>query len=176
MLPPLAGGSGVFPTTSVHNLLLIATQRPTATRVPGFYAWQQLGRFVKMGEHGLMILAPVPYKAAEESSDDGPVRVGFRVVCVFHVAQTEGAPLPDWVLHSLDGETSAGTRLRAALLQLAADQGLTVNLETTPSTAASGFYGYYPRGTQRIHITSDTRPDQGVDTLWRGTSLRTPPL
>ncbi|MDA8200444.1 MAG: hypothetical protein M0Z54_13635 [Thermaerobacter sp.] len=80
------------------------------------------------------------------------------------------------MLHSLDGETSAGTRLRAALLQLAADQGLTVNLETTPSTAASGFYGYYPRGTQRIHITSDTRPDQGVDTLWRGTSLRTPPL
>lgn len=84
----------MFPTTSVHNLLLIATQRPTATRVPGFYAWQQLGRFVKMGEHGLMILAPVPYKAAEESSDDGPVRVGFRVVCVFHVAQTEGARCP----------------------------------------------------------------------------------
>ncbi len=156
-----------FPHYSFHNILLIAAQRPTATRVAGFHAWKALGRSVKKGERGIMILAPVPYKAHDTDGSDpnAPTRVGFRVVYVFDVAQTEGAPLPDLALHHLAGETATGTRLRTALLQLAAEEGLTVNLQATDCAAADGFYGYYDRRGQRIHIAADTPPDQVADTL-----------
>ena len=44
---------------SFGNQLLIALQRPDASRVAGFRAWQELGRQVLKGEHGIRILAPM---------------------------------------------------------------------------------------------------------------------
>jgi hypothetical protein len=44
---------------SFQNILLIASQRPTASRVAGIRAWNQLGRRVKRGEKGIMIFAPM---------------------------------------------------------------------------------------------------------------------
>ena len=41
-----------FHNYSFGNILEIARQRPDATRVAGLYAWNQLGRKVKKGEHG----------------------------------------------------------------------------------------------------------------------------
>ena len=43
---------------SISNQMLIALQRPTATRVAGYVTWQDLGRQVKAGEKGIAILAP----------------------------------------------------------------------------------------------------------------------
>jgi hypothetical protein len=48
-----------FHRYSLHNLILIVSQRPDATRVAGFHTWKQLGRSVKKGTKGIMILAPV---------------------------------------------------------------------------------------------------------------------
>ncbi|MCI0541687.1 MAG: ssDNA-binding domain-containing protein [Verrucomicrobiales bacterium] len=48
-----------FHRYSLRNIMLIATQNPTATYVAGFHAWHKLGRFVKMGEKGIIIVAPV---------------------------------------------------------------------------------------------------------------------
>src|ERR1035437_2278015 len=48
-----------FHAYSFGNILQIARQRPTATRVAGFHAWKELGRFVKRGEKGIQILAPM---------------------------------------------------------------------------------------------------------------------
>jgi hypothetical protein len=39
--------------------MLIASQNPTATHVAGFHTWHKLGRFVKKGEKGILILAPI---------------------------------------------------------------------------------------------------------------------
>ena len=50
---------GRFHNYSFGNILEIARQKPDATRVAGLYAWNQLGRKVKKGEHGIRILAPV---------------------------------------------------------------------------------------------------------------------
>ena len=47
-----------FHNYSFGNILQIARQRPTATRVAGFGAWKEMGRFVKRGEKGIQILAP----------------------------------------------------------------------------------------------------------------------
>jgi hypothetical protein len=40
---------------SVHNSCLVLTQLPTASIVGGFWQWQDKGRKVRKGEHGLMI-------------------------------------------------------------------------------------------------------------------------
>lgn len=156
---------------SFGNILLIATQYPAATRVAGFHTWKKLGRSVKKGEHGIMILAPVTYKAqdvppdGETPAETPPPRVGFRVVYVFDISQTEGAPLPQLALHGLNGADAAGARLRDALLQLAAAEDLTVNLAATDCSVANGLFGYYQRSTRRIHIAADASPNQVAETL-----------
>src|SRR5579875_3042453 len=48
-----------FHNYSFGNVLSIARQKPDATRVAGIRAWNELGRFVKKGEKGIQILAPV---------------------------------------------------------------------------------------------------------------------
>ena len=84
-----------FHKYSWHNVSLITSQRPTATRVAGFQTWRTMGRFVRKGEKGIAILAPiVGRREAESASDNARTVVGFRAAYVFDVAQTEGEPLP----------------------------------------------------------------------------------
>ena len=91
-----------FHSYSFGNVLEIARQRPTATRVAGMYAWNQLGRRVKKGEKGIRILAPIigikrkPDAEAEKdiTKQNTRVLVGFRNAYVFDVEQTEGVELP----------------------------------------------------------------------------------
>ena len=106
-----------FHRYSFGNILAIARQRPTATRVAGFHTWKELGRFVKKGEKGIQILAPMVAKrrrkdAAEQEytpnqdAKPAPMLIGFRAVYVFDVAQTEGAELPEFE-HNISGEVGA---------------------------------------------------------------------
>jgi N-terminal domain of anti-restriction factor ArdC len=93
-----------FRTYSFGNVMLIASQRPDATHVCGIRGWNALGRFVKRGEKGILILAPMVRHrrlrqheiAAEQSVHDESTQrlIGFRAVYVFDVAQTEGQDLP----------------------------------------------------------------------------------
>jgi antirestriction protein ArdC len=72
-------------------------QKPNASYVAGFRTWNELGRFVKRGEKGIMILAPIVRRKAENSEDDerDSSRVaGFRAAYVFDVSQTDGQELP----------------------------------------------------------------------------------
>ena len=48
-----------FHDYSIGNLILIGLQNPDATKVAGFNTWKDLGRWVKGGEKGIAILAPV---------------------------------------------------------------------------------------------------------------------
>jgi len=68
----------------------------TPSRVAGYRAWQQLGRQVKKGERGLQILAPVIRTVINDNTGEEERRVvGYRVVHVFDIAQTEGELLPE---------------------------------------------------------------------------------
>ncbi len=51
-----------FHRYSFGNILLIALQKPDATHVAGFHTWKKLGRFVKKGENGIVIIAPLVFK------------------------------------------------------------------------------------------------------------------
>jgi len=95
-----------FHNYSFQNILLIASQRPTATRVAGIRSWNELGRRVRRGEKGIMIFAAmIGYKRNAEADQSQqadartdkpePRLVGFRAVYVFDVGQTEGAELPE---------------------------------------------------------------------------------
>lgn len=93
------GTMAKFHRYSFGNVMLILFQRPDATRVAGFHAWRDLGRYVKKGEHGIAILAPMLLRQRDAEPKDGetvePRKVlRFRVVHVFDVSQTDGEPLP----------------------------------------------------------------------------------
>jgi len=79
-----------FHTYSLRNQLLIAMQRPDATRVAGFKAWLALGYCVRRGERGLRIFAPCPPSKAKLRAwrEAGAVpaekpRTFFRLTAVF---------------------------------------------------------------------------------------------
>ncbi|MEX1004151.1 MAG: toprim domain-containing protein [Acidimicrobiia bacterium] len=77
----------------------------TPSRVAGYRAWQDLGRHVRRGEKGLQILAPVTRKITPENGEDEERRVvGFRVVHVFDLTQTEGEPLPEVSATLVEGD------------------------------------------------------------------------
>lgn len=89
-----------FHEYSFRNCMLIAMQRPDATYVAGYRRWLQLGRHVRKGEKGIMILAPLVrrQKPAQEENEDersnGTV-YGFKVAFVFDISSTEGDDIPD---------------------------------------------------------------------------------
>jgi N-terminal domain of anti-restriction factor ArdC/IrrE N-terminal-like domain len=105
-----------FHKYSWHNVCLIASQRPAATRVAGFQTWRTMGRFVRKGEKGIAIMAPIIGRREAESEGDNARTVrGFRAAYVFDLAQTDGEPLPEAARAS--GDPGSKIALRAAILQ-----------------------------------------------------------
>jgi len=139
-----------FHDYSIGNQILIMLQKPDAARVAGFNTWKDLGRWVKKGEKGIAILAPVmpPKQKAEEREQDEteaetglePRPVFFKVVYVFDVSQTEGKPLPEFDVPVLTGETNE--ELFADLLNHMRQRGVTVDFEPKPHMDP-GIKGYY---------------------------------
>jgi Antirestriction protein len=136
-----------FHRYSFGNILAIARQRPTASRIAGFHAWKELGRFVKKGEKGIQILAPmVGHRRRKDddrnsSTDDNakpaPVLIGFRAVYVFDVAQTEGADLPEFE-HSVTGEVGEH---RERLINFLAQQNIALEYSENIAPALGVSYG-----------------------------------
>lgn len=89
-----------FHSYSFKNVMLILMQDPDASQVAGFRRWQELGRQVRKGEHGIAIYAPVTRKVEVENTTTHETEtrtrmVNVRIAYVFDVAQTEGDPLPE---------------------------------------------------------------------------------
>jgi len=93
-----------FYTYSAHNCALIAMQRPDATRVAGYRAWQTLGRQVTKGAKGIAILCPAPIKGKTDAGDDAVIALRFRTGYVFDAADTDGADLPALTVHAVAGD------------------------------------------------------------------------
>ncbi|SEB55020.1 ArdC family protein [Terriglobus roseus] len=99
-----------FHNYSFGNVLEIARQMPTATRVAGFWTWKNMGRSVNAGAKGIRILAPivgVRRKKDEEAKKDiikqnERVLLGFRNAYVFDISQTNGVDLP--TVHEVSGD------------------------------------------------------------------------
>ena len=104
-----------FHSYSATNCLMIAFQRPDATRVAGYRTWTTFGRQVQKGAKGIAIWAPVTRKGETADDDEAELAaarrcVAFRLAYVFDVADTEGDPLPESPARArlLAGEAPAG--------------------------------------------------------------------
>jgi hypothetical protein len=111
-----------FHRYSAGNVILILSQRPDATRVAGFRAWQVHGRSVRKGERAIWILAPLVRSRPKDTDDDQRV-CGFKWVPVFDVEQTDGAELPA-ACRPLSGDDGADDYKR--LVEIAHLLGFTV--------------------------------------------------
>ena len=92
VLTAYLGAMAKFRNYSFGNIMLIARQKPDATNVAGLRTWNSLGRFVRRGEKGIFILAPMvgnkrkKNENAEQNADakeTQPALYGFRAVYVF---------------------------------------------------------------------------------------------
>lgn len=154
-----------FHRYSFGNVLLIALQKPDASQVAGFHAWRKLGRWVKKGESGIAILAPMvcrrresvdtPVDRKDSEADRNDRRLaGFRVVHVFDITQTEGTDLPQFA--RVQGE--AGDIL-VKLKAMVAGHGIRVESTKLPADTHGASTG------GRILLRDDLSPAQAVAVL-----------
>lgn len=167
-----------FHDYSLNNTLLIAFQKPDATLVAGYTAWQkQFGRQVQKGEKAIKILAPAPYKEKVEIekldpvtkmpiySDDGkPIievqevtRPAFKVVSVFDVSQTEGREIPSLGVDELSGDVREYEMFFEALKR---NCPVPMEFENIEGSAK----GYYHQMEQRIAIREGMSQVQTIKT------------
>ena len=168
-----------FHNYSFNNTLLIAMQKPDATLVAGFKAWQKnFDRHVKKGEKGIRILAPAPYKIKEERDKIDPVTQellldkdgnpqkeeveitipAFRAVSVFDVAQTDGKPIPELAAKELLSDVEGYQDMIRAVEAISP---VPIELEEI----AGDSKGYYDREAKRIAVQENMSESQTLKTM-----------
>ena len=168
-----------FHNYSFNNTLLIAMQKPDATLVKGYKAWQSpdLQRHVKKDEQGIKIIAPSPFKIKQKmekidphtqkpviGKDGKPVTEekeitipAFKVVSVFDVSQTEGKELPTIAVDMLTGDVDRYKDFFAALEK-------TSPVPIAFENIKGGAHGYYHLEEKRIAIQKDMSELQTLKT------------
>ena len=157
-----------FHQFSFQNTLLIALQRPDATRVASYDTWKKLGRQVQKGEHGIKVIVPTPVKlkvekaknryeenAAEEPEERQIMR--FKIGHVFDLAQTRGEPLPELDVSELTGEVMDFDRMMSAIQAVSS---VPISFENI----SSGAKGFYNDAEKRIVIQSGMSESQTIKT------------
>lgn len=151
-----------FTNYSFNNIILILMQKPDASLVAGYKAWQnKFNRQVKKGEHGITILAPCPHKK-EIETENGETReiiwTSFRAVKVFDVSQTDGEELPAGCVEMLTGEVENYTELIKKLESVSP-------VPVTYENIDGGANGYFSNTEKRIVIQEGMSEAQTVKTL-----------
>ena len=168
-----------FHNYSFNNTLLIAMQKPDATLVAGYKAWQKnFERHVNKGEKAIRILAPAPYKIKEEGDKIDPVTQellldkdgnpqkeeveitipAFRAVSVFDVAQTDGKPIPELAAKELLSDVE---EYQDMIRAVEAISPVPIELEEI----AGDSKGYYDREAKRIAVQENMSESQTLKTM-----------
>jgi antirestriction protein ArdC/predicted nucleotidyltransferase len=168
-----------FHNYSFNNTLLIAMQKPDATLVAGYKAWQKnFERHVNKGEKAIRILAPAPYKIKEERDKIDPVTQellldkdgnpqkeeveitipAFRAVSVFDLSQTDGKPIPELAAKELLSDVEG---YQDMILAVEAISPVPIELEEI----AGDSKGYYDREAKRIAVQENMSESQTLKTM-----------
>lgn len=161
-----------FHNYSLNNTLLIAMQKPDATFVAGYKAWQtDHGRYVRSGERGIKILAPCKYKVTVQSTNDGTLEncgddgetkvmeyLKFKITHVFDISQTEGKELPSLGIDELSGGVDEYHNMYKALLHICP-------VPIVQEDIKGGAKGYYSDAEQRIAILTGMSEMQTIKTM-----------
>ena len=165
-----------FHNYSFRNTMLILFQKPDASLIAGYGAWQKnFKRQVKKGERGIKILAPAPYKKTVEEKQfdkngvpmkdkDGNIIVNtreitvpaFKVTTVFDVSQTAGEEIP-MLAKQLMGSIDEYEKFFRILKEISP---VPITLETIDGTAN----GYYHLEEKRIAIKDSLSEMQTIKT------------
>jgi hypothetical protein len=156
-----------FHNYSMHNRILIWVQNREATRVNGFVKWQKLNRQVRKGEKGLKILAPIMVKQIDpESFTEELVLVGYKVVTVFDIAQTDvmegkedGVVELEWPMSPNPAELYWEL---AATIQFRTGLGITHHDEMAVIVGGHQARGWYDRQARAITVTVPPESGAGV--------------
>jgi antirestriction protein ArdC len=151
-----------FHNYSFGNIMLIARQKPQATQVAGVRTWNALGRFVRKGEKGILILAPmIGRKKTDEATpstadakDATAQLYGFRAVYVFDISQTQGKELP--TLTEVQGDVNG---YRERLFEFVRSQGIELNYSERIAPAKGLSHG------GKITLLSGMQPAEEFSTL-----------
>ena len=167
-----------FHNYSFNNTLLITMQKPEATLVAGYQAWQKkFNRHVKRGEKGIQIIAPAPIREKQEIEkidlvtkepvigEDGQPKTEivemviprFRVTTVFDVSQTEGEPIADLDVPELTGSVQFYDTFMQALQNISPVPIRMMNVEGEAK-------GYYHQTEKYIAIQEDMSNVQTMKT------------
>ena len=167
-----------FHDYSLNNTLLIYMQKPDASLVAGYQAWQKkFKRQVKRGEKGIQIIAPAPIREKEEVEKldpetqepilkpDGTPEMEevvytiprFRIATVFDVSQTEGEPLPGLEVPELTGNVKNYETFLQALKEVSPVPIRFDEIE-------SGAKGYYSNTKKEIVIQKGMSESQTMKT------------
>ena len=168
-----------FHNYSFNNTLLIAMQKPEATLVAGYKAWQKnFERHVNKGEKAIRILAPAPYKIKEERDKLDPVTgemmfdengmpqkeqvevtiPAFRAVSVFDVSQTDGKPIPELEAQELLSTVEGYEDFVQALMNIAP---VPIGFEDIPGDSK----GYFHTEEKRIAVQENMSESQTLKTM-----------
>ncbi len=168
-----------FHNYSFNNTLLIAMQKPEASLVAGYKAWQKnFERHVNKGEKAIRILAPAPYKIKEERDKIDPVtqeiildRDGnpqkeeveitipaFRAVSVFDVSQTDGKPIPQLEAKELLSDVEGYQDMIHAV---EAVSPVPIEMEEIAGESK----GYFDREARRIAVQENMSESQTLKTM-----------
>lgn len=168
-----------FHNYSFNNTLLIALQKPEATLVAGYKAWQKnFERHVNKGEKAIRILAPAPYKIKEERDKLDPVTgemmfdengmpqkeetevtiPAFRAVSVFDVSQTDGKPIPELEAQELLSTVEGYEDFVQALMNVFP---VPVSFEEIPGDSK----GYFDTVEKRIAVQKNMSESQTLKTM-----------
>lgn len=166
-----------FPHYSINNCILIVSQCPEASHVCGYKKWQtDFNRVVNRNEHGIMIIAPMTYKADVEEavfdSENHPVLdsngkqvtetvtrefQGFRPAYVFDVSQTSGDPLPT-LATMLSGGVEDFENMKDILIAISP---VPISFEKI----TGGANGYFSPATQSIVVKEGMSELQTIKTM-----------
>ena len=172
-----------FHSYSLNNTLLILSQKPEASLVAGYHAWQtNFNRHVNKGEKGLMILAPVTTKEdrlMNKHDENGNVILDesgnpvqemrvvnlthFKTTTVFDISQTSGDPLPSLV-HDLTGSSNEVKAIIQTIQSVCAIP-IEFKTETEDLSFMTGAKGYYSPRKDKIVINKDLEDLQTAKTL-----------
>lgn len=161
-----------FHAYSLANQVLIAMQKPDATRVAGFRAWLRLGYCVRKGERAIRIRCPCPptakqmdaWQKAGADPADRP-RMHFRLGPVFDRSQVSELPPPaepiplDPPIHEVSGDDLSWAL--APLTAFAVEVGCSVAYEPMPD----GRGGYYRPSDRAIRLAEGKALNHTVHTL-----------
>lgn len=172
-----------FHSYSLNNTLLILSQKPEASLVAGYRAWQtNFNRHVNKGEKGLMILAPVTTKEdrlMNKHDENGNVILDesgnpiqemrvvklthFKTTTVFDISQTSRDPLPSLV-HDLTGSSNE-VKAIIQTIQSVCTIPIEFKTETEDLSFMTGAKGYYSPRKDKIVINKDLEDLQTAKTL-----------